>query len=585
VVTSRGNLGEQLGETLWKRWSGGTSESGGQEEPLRRMDLRLVPAALLAWGSAVAGTYLPAGWLLVLGGFLFAAGIFFLHRTRPSKRRWPHSSRPKRQPMKRSANSLRATLGLACMLAAGVTGHSAVLGVEREHSPTADLAADHAQAVMDVVVTGTPRALGGRGQSGEDRRWAVPVQIVQVRSGGLNIKEDARLTVMGSQPWAEARPGQRLRATGRLKESRPGQPETAILSASSKPGVVEQPAGPFSLPSQLREALREASAWLPPDAAGLLPGMVTGDTEGLAEDLEAAMKTVGMTHLTAVSGANCSLVLGSLLLLARTLRLARPLAASAAVSGLGCFVLIVGPDPSVLRAALMGAIGVVALASGRRGRSLGFLCLAVIGLLLLDPRLGVTYGFLLSVLATLGIVLLGARIASWLNAILPLPLAAAVSVPLSAQLFCSPAIVALQPGFSSYGLIANIVAAPFVAPVTLLGTAALPLLPVWPGVAHVLIAVAGFCAGCVAAVARFFAGLPGAMLPWAEGSPGMGAMALMSVLTLGFVWTITHPAKVLLRVFRLHAHCVRHLLIGKDVPGVPNEDVETINRSPRPELF
>ncbi|MBT2512749.1 ComEC/Rec2 family competence protein [Arthrobacter sp. ISL-30] len=549
------------------------------------MDLRLVPAALLAWGSAVAGTYLPAGWLLVLGGFLIVASIFFLHWATPSKRRWPHISRPKRKPMKRSANSLRSTLGLACMLAAGVTGHNVVLGVERENSPTADLAADHAQAVVDVVVTGTPRALGGRGQSGEDGRWAVTVQVVHVRAGGLNIREDARLTVMGSQPWAEAMPGQRLRATGRLKESRPGQPETAILSASSKPGVVEQPAGPLSLPSQLREALREASAWLPPDAAGLLPGMVTGDIEGLAEDLEAAMKPVGMTHLTAVSGANCSLVLGSLLLLARTLRLARPLAASAAVSGLGCFVLIVGPDPSVLRAALMGAIGVVALASGRRGRSLGFLCLAVIGLLLLDPRLGATYGFLLSVLATLGIVLLGARIASWLNYILPLPLAAAVSVPLSAQLFCSPAIVALQPGFSSYALIANIVAAPFVAPVTLLGTAALPLLPVWHGAGHVLIAVAGFCAGCVAAVARFFAGSPGAMLPWAEGLPGIGAMALMSVLTLGFVWAITHPAAVLLRVLRLHAHWVSHLPIGKDVPGVPNEGDETLNRSVRLERF
>ena len=67
------------------------------------------------------------------------------------------------------------------------------------------------------------------------------------------------------------------------------------------------------------------------------------------------MKTVGMTHLTAVSGANCSLVLGALLLAARTPAPSRRAAAAAGLAGLGLFVLMVGPDASVLRAALMGA--------------------------------------------------------------------------------------------------------------------------------------------------------------------------------------------------------------------------------------
>jgi len=230
--------------------------------------------------------------------------------------------------------------------------------------------------------------------------------------------------------------------------------------------------------------------------------MVTGDTGGLDEGLETAMKTVGLTHLTAVSGANCSLILGALLLAARSLRLARIPAAALALAGLGLFVLMVGPDASVLRASLMGAIALTSLAGGRAGRGLSFLCLAVIALLLMQPELGVSFGFLLSVLATLGIIVLGRCIMGWFPASVPRWAAAAVAVPLSAQVLCGPVIVMLQPQFSTYSLLANILVAPLVAPVTILGTAAVALLPLAPWLSAVLIGVAGFFAGGVAAVAR-----------------------------------------------------------------------------------
>ena len=120
-----------------------------------------------------------------------------------------------------------------------------------------------------------------------------------------------------------------------------------------------------------------------------------------------------------MSGANCSLILGTLLLTARTLRLPRVVAAVASLAELGLFVLMVGPDPSVLRAALMGGIGLTALAFGRTGRGLSLLCLAVIGLLLAQPALAASFGFLLSVLATLGIVVTGRRIMDWLPPAVP----------------------------------------------------------------------------------------------------------------------------------------------------------------------
>ena len=85
-------------------------------------------------------------------------------------------------------------------------------------------------------------------------------------------------------------------------------------------------------------------------------------------------------------------------------------------------------------------------------------------------------------------------------------------------------IVLLQPQFSSYALPANLAAAALVPPVTLVGTAAVPLVPLAPALAAIPIAVAGTFAAGVAGIARYFAGLPGAALPWPEGAFGAATM-------------------------------------------------------------
>ena len=263
------------------------------------------------------------------------------------------------------------------------------------------------------------------------------------------------------------------------------------------------------------------------------------------------MQTVGLTHLTAVSGANCSLILGALLLAARSLRLARLPAAAVALAGLGLFVLMVGPDASVLRASLMGAIALASLASGRAGRGLSFLCLAVIGLLLLAPGLGTSFGFLLSVLATLGIIVLGRQIVAWIPRAIPRWMAAGAAVPLSAQLMCGPVIVMLQPQFATYSLFANVLAAPLVAPVTILGTAAVPLVPLLPWLATALIGVAGLFAAGVAGITRFMAGLPGRG-PAVARRPVRLDHVLFSVLNVLLVWLAVRPARTLRLVFAAH---------------------------------
>lgn len=555
--------GSQAVAAAWQNRAEATGQPSGTgtEASRRRTDVRLALPAMAVWAASVAGLWLQPPALATLCGTCAALGILLLASSRRASppgvgRGVPAGSRSKLPASLPPRRSLFATGAVALFLAAVAAAHSAVASTQRFEGALADAVATGKSVVAVVEVAGAPRALAAPGQAGPPGRWSVPVLTVELSTGGVLLRTRAQVTVMGGDGWGTVVPGQLVRTTGKLRTADPGREEAGILTASSGPG---QPGDPPILQKsarELRERFVAAASFLAPDPRGLLPGMVTGDTSALDEGLEAAMKTVGMSHLTAVSGANCSLVLGALLLACRGLRLPRLPAAAAAGAGLCLFVVLVGPDASVLRAALMGAVAVIALASGRSGRGLSFLCLAVIGLLLFDPGLGTSFGFLLSVLATAGIIILGRRIIDWTPPVVPRWVAAAVAVPLSAQLLCGPVTVLLQPQFSTYSLLANVIASPLVAPVTLLGTAAVPLVVTAPWAAAVLIAVAGTFSAGVAAAARFSSQLPGAALPWPDGVPGLFTMMLLSVLTYGLVWAVARPRRCIQLVVALHGRTV-----------------------------
>lgn len=516
--------------------------AGEDDARRRRLDLRLVPAALLVWAAAGAGPWMAPAWLLGLCLVMtFVAALLLARSVRQRCRAGTAAGR-----------SFLLTVAAALFLAVAAAAHSAVSSSQRHEGPVAAAIAANASSFAELEISGAPRALTASGGPGLSSRWAVKANLTSLSTGGRLLRADAAVVIMGGPAWQHVIPGQKVRAAGKFRPPDPGQVEAGLLSASTAPLPLE-PAGAWTAgPASLGHEFARAAGWLNPDARGLLPGMVTGDTGNLDEQLEASMQTVGLTHLTAVSGANCSLILGALLLGARSLRLPRLPAALLALAGLGMFVLMVGPDASVLRASLMGAIALASLTGGRTGRGLSFLCLAVIGLLLMDPALGTSFGFLLSVLATLGIILLGREIAAWVPHAVPRWLAAALAVPLSAQLLCGPVVVLLQPQFSTYSLLANVLVAPLVAPVTILGTMAVPLVPLVPFAAAALIGSSGLFATGVAGVARFMAGLPGAAPPWPEGPFGLLTMVLFSALNILFVWLAVRPGRTLQAVF--HAH-------------------------------
>ena len=223
----------------------------------------------------------------------------------------------------------------------------------------------------------------------------------------------------------------------------------------------------------LRAGLRRAVARLPSGPRGLLPGLVVGDTSRMPPVLVDDFRTAGLTHLVAVSGANVAIVVGFVLLGARWLGARGRLLPVLGLLAILGFVVLARPQPSVLRAAVMGGVALLALATGRRRTSMGALGAAVLLLVLVDPWLARSYGFVLSTLATAALVVLAP---GWTAALhrrgVPSAMAAAVAVPLAAQAVCGPVVAMLAGQVSLVAVLANLLAAPAVAPATVLGVLA-----------------------------------------------------------------------------------------------------------------
>jgi competence protein ComEC len=244
-------------------------------------------------------------------------------------------------------------------------------------------------------------------------------------------------------------------------------------------------------------------------------------------------------YSVAITGTNVTIVCVLALAVARWLGLGRRARLVLAGAVLVGFVVLARPEPSVLRAAVMGAIGLLALGSSRRRAGVPAASAAVLILLVVDPWLARSYGFALSVLATLGLLLWARPWSTALARWVPRPLAVALAVPIAAQAACGPVLVLLVGQLSLVSVPANLLAEPLVAPATVLGLAAAVVSPVSAQLASWLADIAGVpCVG-ICWLARRLAVVPGGQLAWPGGT--WGALSLAAV-TLGLV--VSGPALV-----------------------------------------
>ncbi|WP_235933440.1 ComEC/Rec2 family competence protein [Corynebacterium qintianiae] len=184
--------------------------------------------------------------------------------------------------------------------------------------------------------------------------------------------------------------------------------------------------------------------------------------------------------LQTISGSNVAIVTVAATVFASAVGLGLRGRIAVAAAALTVFATLVGPEPSVLRASVTGLVGLTAVLSSSVAEPVHALCLAVIGLVLVNSNLAVNYGFALSVAATAGIVALSPVLrrafapTGW-----PDILVRALAVAIAADVVTMP-IVALMAGqVSLVSVVANVLVAPAAAPVTVLGLFAviLALLP------------------------------------------------------------------------------------------------------------
>ncbi|MCO4254536.1 hypothetical protein [Pseudarthrobacter cellobiosi] len=291
----------RLGERVGTKLRGQEPAKSPTDAPRRRTDVRLALPAFLVWSAAVAGVWLtPVGLVGLCCGLVLLATFLLIRASRG-------------RGLVAGRRSFLMTTAVALVLAATAAAHSAVSSSQRNDGPLAEAVADGNSVVAILEVTGSPRAMTVPGTSGPPARWSVSAQTEEVTVSSRVIRTRARVVVMGGKGWGDLVPGQVVRTAGKLKPPDAGQQETAVLSASLPPragsgtdssaGADDADAPGWQLVAKdLRVRYVSAASFLAADPAGLLPGMVTGDSSALDEGLNAAMKTVGMTHLTAVSG-------------------------------------------------------------------------------------------------------------------------------------------------------------------------------------------------------------------------------------------------------------------------------------------
>ncbi|WP_137843474.1 ComEC/Rec2 family competence protein [Microbacterium sp. 2FI] len=327
--------------------------------------------------------------------------------------------------------------------------------------------------------------------------------------------------------------GARVTARGVLQPAWPGERAAARILASRGIEIVRAPQDALATAAALRSGLVSAVAGLPGDGAGLVPGLAVGDTTAVSSDLDAAMKASSLSHLTAVSGANCAIVVGIAVVLAALLGAGRRVRVACGLAALAGFVLLVTPEPSVVRAAVMAAIAMLGLVLGRPSSGLAILAVAVVVVLVGDPWLAPSLGFALSVTATASLLLFARPLADGLTRVLPRALALALAVPLAAQLACGPLLILITPDVPLAGVLANLLAAPAAPVATIVGLAACLAAPL-PAVQSGLAAIAWLPASWIAGTARTVSALPGATATWIEGWAGAVILALVGA-ALGIV--------------------------------------------------
>lgn len=341
--------------------------------------------------------------------------------------------------------------------------------------------------------------------------------------------------------------------------------------------------------STLKEQLRtRALDTLDTESAALVLGTAYGDDSLMSSTAREEYKLSGLSHITAVSGANIAIVFlgayrlvlairpyrfASAYLLLRswrqrlqgrgaahsrpqqptppnahalpplvhrlsTLAIPHRVMVLCGVAAVLAYAMLLETEGSVIRSLAMGLLGAYAMLRGSGRQSLAALQTTVLMCLLAAPHLAVDMGFALSVTATSALILLGPPLIRLLMRVMPVFCAEMLAAPIVASLWCTPLILAMSGKVPLYSVPANLVAAPL-APLSMLaGLVALGFMLLGlPTLADLCLRSGGLAAQGIEWAAHTAAHAPGN--PWEPGSsaPAVVCSALcVLALSIALWW-------------------------------------------------
>lgn len=411
--------------------------------------------------------------------------------------------------------------------------------VANDQSPSASFAA--------LTTPAHPSRLEPQGYDQNQDLLIISAKMSQLTTAGTTYSVHSQITLFAyikKNPtpadgrWLSLLPSTEISVRGRLGDPKPGTGDSAVLKASGPPTVVGRPSVLQGIAGRLRSDLRAAMVGLPPEPAGLLPALAVGDTSREPVDLAAAFKATGLTYLTVASGENLVFTAIALLPVFRRAGLrgrAVPLAGAALALG---FTAVARPGPPMVRATVMALFAATAKITGRRFRALPVMAAAVLVLLWYDPWLARAYGFVLSVAATAGLLIVAP---GWHGRLLdrgvPNWIATAVAATAAAELCCEPLLVTFTGQLPLLAVVCNVAAAPAAPVATVLGVAAMLGAAVWLPLGHLIGWLGQWPVRWICLVARTGAAVPGAVLGWPRG-PGGGLLLVSGYLVLAYFGSV-----------------------------------------------
>ena len=476
------------------------------------IDGRLLAPALAAWITAavvvLAHTAGLRGWIPAMVVVTIAASVMVLRRS------------------SRGQSGIRLLItGTAVAAVLGGMSAFAQLG-NLASEPVRSWASVGATATVVAQVASDPVRREPPGGAWWPARLEMRLSASAIEARGRFVEVGVPIVIQAPTTARLPPVGSRVAVRGRLAPS-PRLDVAAVIRVDDDAVTVLAPPGPaHEVSNRMRAGLRAALSHGPAEGAALVAGLAIGDESMQQPELTDAMRASGLAHLTAVSGGNVAILLAVVLMLSSLMRLrlrGRVVLSLLAIAG---FVMLVRPEPSVVRAAIMGSVAVIAVLTGGRRTGPAILSFAVLVVVLVFPMLAVSWGFALSTFATAGLILVAPMFRRRLDEgdrtqRLPPAVRDAIAVTVAAQVATLPLLVAMGKAVGWVAVPANLLAMPAVAPVTILGLGAAVVSPLAPWLAGALATLASWPGQWIAWVATWASGLPLAALPWPSGWVGI----------------------------------------------------------------